>query len=197
MPYRLDNVSESKDKMNFTEFNNLLIDARAGSHAAECHGFLSGYLCVTDSISSDTVRHFLLADMDNNEADRCEQKISELANEISSGLSSEEFGFELLLPEEDSDLVQRSEALIQWCEGFLSGLGTAGITDPDILSLECRELINDLNKICQLDLDDLKNSGNDDESAFFELTEYVRIGATTLHDELRNKRQNINNITIH
>ena len=183
--------------MNFAELNDLLIEAHAGTRAAECHGFLSGYLCVVDSVSSEIYKQFLLANMDKQFSERCEHKISELADEISSGITSSDFSFELLLPGDETGLSERSEALVQWCEGFLSGLGTAGITDPDILSAECRELIQDLYQICRLDLDEINNNGSDEESAFTELSEYVRIGAITLYEEFRQKRLESGQVTIH
>lgn len=171
--------------MNYKELDNLLIDANAGSRAAECHGFLCGYLCVNDNMQEDTFRRYLLADMTDQQMFlECYKLIAELAGEVYLKIASEDFTLELLLPDDSSPLTERSEALIHWCEGFLSGLGVAGVTDFDLLSFECRELIHDLYKICRLDADEISNDGAEEEAAFSELTEYIRMGAMLLHVEL-------------
>ena len=50
--------------MNFDELNRLLNDARCGTRAAECHGFLCGYLCIYNELQEEVVKSCLLADVD-------------------------------------------------------------------------------------------------------------------------------------
>lgn len=171
--------------MNYKELDDLLIDARSGSRAAECHGFMCGYLCVYDTMQEDTFRKYLLAEMSDQEMfAECYRQMNELAAEVYLKIASEDFTLELLLPDETAPLNERSLALVHWCEGFLSGLGVAGVMDFDLLSFECRELIQDLYKICRLDADEINVEGNEQEAAFNELTEYVRMGAMLLHVEM-------------
>jgi len=171
--------------MNYKELDNLLIEAGTGSRAAECHGFLCGYLCVNDSMQEKMIRKYLLADMDDQLMfAECCKYINELAAEVCQEIASVDFTLELLLPDETSPLSERSTALIEWCEGFLSGLGIAGVTDFDLLSFECRELVHDLYKICRLDADDINDCGEEEEAAFTELIEYVRMGAMLLYVEM-------------
>ena len=170
--------------MNFRELDNLLIDARAGSRAAECHGFLCGYFCVNRQPQEDTFKKYLLADtMDEDMFARCYKKIVELAEEVNNRISADDYSLQLMLPDDNSSIGERGAALIQWCEGFLSGLGIGGLTGLDLLSIESREVIEDLYKICRLDVDDMGDEGEEEESAFTELTEYVRMGAILLHEE--------------
>jgi uncharacterized protein YgfB (UPF0149 family) len=171
--------------MNYKELDNLFMDAGTGSRAAECHGFLCGYLCVNDNLQDDTFRKYLLADMDDQQmCEECCKQINELASEVCQKIASVDFTLELLLPDESSPLSERSAALIEWCEGFLSGLGIAGVTDFDLLSFECREHVQDLYKICRLDVDEINDCGEEEEAAFTELIEYVRMGAMLLHVEM-------------
>ena len=172
--------------MNFNELNNLLIDAKAGSHAAECHGFLCGYLCLVKEVKADTFRRYLFAEMADPEMlNECSKKVGELATEVMAAISAQNFTLELFLPDDNCPLNERGAALVRWCEGFLSGLGIAGLLEFDLLSDEGREVIQDLYKICRLDVDDLAEEGEDEESAFMELTEYVRMGAILLHEEFQ------------
>ncbi len=183
--YRIENWTN----MNFRDLDNLLIDGRAGSRAAECHGFLCGYLCVSDRIQGNVLRHFLLADRNEDDLqEECYSRLLELAEDVGEKISADDYGLELLLPDDTIPLHERGAALVQWCEGFLSGLGVAGLTDFDLLTHECRELIQDFFKICRLDAADMQGHGETDEAAFMELTEYVRMGAILLHDEMHRPR---------
>lgn len=171
--------------MNFRDFDNLLMDSRAGSRAAECHGFLCGFFCVNQYPQADTFKKYLLADtMDQEMFVKCYEKIVELADEVNTKISAGDYSLQLMLPDDNSPMSERGTALIQWCEGFLSGLGIGGLTGLELLSIESREVIEDFYKICRLDVDDMDEGGEDEESAFTELTEYVRMGAILLHEEL-------------
>lgn len=171
--------------MNFSELNNMLIESGAGCRAAECHGFLCGYLCVAGQPSVAVFEQYLFADsMDTDCPAEYRAVLIELAKEVRAGLESESFTLRLLLPDEDTPLDERSEAFIQWCESFLSGLGVAGLTELELLSVESREVIQDIHKICRLDLEAMSGNADEEERAFTELTEYVRMGAMLLHEEL-------------
>ena len=170
--------------LNFEDLNKLLVDARTGSCAAGCHGFLCGYLCINNNVEEDMFRKFLLADTaDDVTYDQCCAQIAELAVDINAQISSSDFELRLLLPDDDRPLIERSIALTQWCQGFLSGLGVAGMVDTGSISAESRELIDDFYKICRLNADEIKGSGEEEESALIELIEYVRMGAIMIHDE--------------
>ncbi len=172
--------------INFNELNNLLSSAACGSRAAECHGFLCGYLCVRSEIEDDVLKECLMADLEDNEAvSQCLEQLSLMACSIIDEIGSDTFALGLLLPADDASLADRSAALTDWCGGFLSGLGAAGITDFDLLSYECREVIQDLYKICRLDTDNVENGDEGNEASLMELIEYVRMGAILVHDELR------------
>lgn len=184
--------------MNYQELNNLLVDAKTGSSASECHGFVCGYLCICNTLSKDVFLNFLNTDTgDGNYLDIYGTEISKLVEDVNLALASDEFTLAILLPEGDSPLVERSEAFVRWCEGFLSGLVSGGLTEFNLLTVESREVIQDMYKICRLDVDDIKAGGEDEETAFMELTEYVRVGVILLHDELHRKNTGYMSEVIH
>ena len=172
--------------MNFDELEQLLIDARCSTRAAECHGFLCGYLCINNDLREDVVRNCLLADGDVAVMScTCLDGLKALATDVHDQISSADFTLQLLLPDDSRSLRERGASFIQWCEGFLSGLGAAGVVKFYALSSEGRELLDDLYKICRLDPDDMNDAGEDEESALTELIEYVRMGAMLIHEEIR------------
>jgi len=172
--------------MDFAELNQLLSDSAAEHRAAECHGFLCGYLAVRDNIPDNVLKDCLLNDINVAEMSLCLRELRQLAESVTKQINSEHFGLNLLLPEERVALPERGAALTEWCEGFLSGLGIAGMSDFDMLSCECREVVQDMVKICRLDIQDIQDASEEDESALTELVEYARMGAILLHDELHN-----------
>lgn len=185
--------------MNFNELNHLLGQSASGNGASECHGFLCGYLCVRDHLEESVLRECLMAETEESEmSSQCVGKLMHFAGTINQDIASEDFSLRLMLPPDSAPLNERSNALIQWCSGFLSGLGVAGITDFELLSPQCRELIQDLYKICRLDLDNIAEDSESDESALTELIEYVRMGAIMVHDELRSHtEQRPDSIKLH
>lgn len=87
----------------------------------------------------------------------------------------------LLLPDDDSPLVQRLQALSQWCQGFLSGFGSHAAQLK--LSERAEEILNDLIAISQLDAEENLSADNSDEASYMHLTEYLRVTPVLLYTE--------------
>ncbi len=171
--------------LEFSELEELLLRFHIGMGAAEAHGFLSGYLCVSETLTEDVLREYLLSDSaaESLPVEDCLVALSALAEEVSEQMKSPEFGFQLLLPDERHSILYRSDALAEWCQGFLSGLGAVGTSNWQGLSAECHEMLEDLYKICRLSADEEQEEDEDAELALTELFEYVRMGTLLLHDE--------------
>ena len=98
----------------------------------------------------------------------------------------EDFAFALWLPDDDEPLEERTVALARWCSGFLAGLGSGG--QLEALSEEAREAIGDLQEIARAELTAPGSAGSqneEDESAYAEIVEYVRVVALVLHEDFR------------
>jgi hypothetical protein len=66
-------------------------------------------------------------------------------------LVSPDFGFDLLLPDAELPVVERGDALMSWCRGFLGGFGlSAGAKPP--LSEESQDALGDLARLAASDL---------------------------------------------
>lgn len=152
--------------------------------AAESHGMLCGMLCNPEPFDGDAwLRHVLgyapaqrLSDLPQTHA-----LLTMVAATIHALQDDEQFGFDLLLPDETTALPTRTEALGAWCRGFLSGFGLHGAGVK--LNAEGREFLRDLYKIGQVSV--LDAQGEEAERAFFEVCEYTRMGAMMLHEEFR------------
>lgn len=92
-----------------------------------------------------------------------------------------EYGFVLLLPDNDASMTERSGALFDWCRGFLGGFGLAAGAAPN-LSEESRDALTDLAKFAATSPQD--EGDEEDEQALTELEEFVRIVALSLHGDV-------------
>ncbi|MBL4852339.1 MAG: UPF0149 family protein [Gammaproteobacteria bacterium] len=96
-------------------------------------------------------------------------------------LSDMNYDFSPLLPADSESIASRTQALSLWCQGFLFGLSVSGLKTLDALSESSREIVEDFSAIAQLA--EQFEEGEDEESAYMELVEYLRVGTFTLADE--------------
>jgi predicted dienelactone hydrolase len=88
---------------------------------------------------------------------------------------------------DDAPIGDRASALGQWCQGFLYGLGSRPLPDPESLPEQVGEIVRDLTSITQVGVDD-SESDESNEQAYLELVEFVRVGAQLLFEELARYR---------
>jgi uncharacterized protein YgfB (UPF0149 family) len=167
----------------YDEFERVLRDARALPEPAEAHGTLAGALCSSrDYGLIEWLREILPDDSPEEQA----LQSSVLQNVYSSmvgTLAGNDADFEPLLPDDESPLAQRADALSQWCQGFLYGLGSGNTSDPGQVSVEAAEIIRDFTEITHVGVDsDEENEEN--EVAYAEVVEFVRVGVQLLFSEL-------------
>lgn len=145
--------------------------------AAESHGLLCGLLCMRaeDARGLWTRRTF----DDETAGDPPPAPLDRLYDETLQQLDDTSFDFQLLLPDDDElDLAGRTAALADWCNGFAFGVAASG-RDADRLPEESREFLYDVARIAQAEA----AAEEDDEAAFAEVTEYVRMGALLTRTE--------------
>jgi len=146
---------------------------------SELHGGLSGWL---SGGGEKDPKHWLQTVLaDDSPLDWPEQgPLDRLFQATVSQLSAPDFGFNLLLPDADASLWERSQSLFAWCRGFVGGFGLA-IGDRQVLSEEGQDVLSDL---VRLSAEDGQIEGDEeDELALVELEEFVRVAALLLHAE--------------
>ena len=98
------------------------------------------------------------------------------------GSTIQDQGFEPLLPPADTALEHRADALVDWCRGFLGGLGLAGVSREHGLSADGAEILSDFGTIAGTRFE--YADGEEDESALTEVIEFIRVGVLLLHAEI-------------
>ncbi|MBK1692450.1 UPF0149 family protein [Ectothiorhodospira mobilis] len=158
--------------------------AGAAAGAAEVHGTLCGLLTANlGSGAGAWLREILPPDAGGQGEAAPPQALAALFEATRTQLADALLSFDLLLPPDDSDLERRVEALGLWCQGFLYGLALAGVGEPRTLPQDSAEIVRDLSEIARtgFSLDDQE----EDEAAFQEIHEYVRVGVLLVSEELQ------------
>jgi uncharacterized protein YgfB (UPF0149 family) len=153
--------------------------------AAELHGSLSGFLCAGGRADAKGWLSALALDaLAEAIADGGEREVFDrLYRECRRELDDPELVFGPLLPDDDeASLSERSAALVDWCRGFVGGLGLAGTDLEQVLSEEANEVLTDLSRIARTDVEEANDPEGEDD--YTEVVEYVRVGAMLLRHEL-------------
>jgi yecA family protein len=188
-------MTVSEHLIDFARIDTLFRHLGLNLDAAECHGALCGLLCATDAVKGSAWVNQVLAgrlDLPEQEAPPVQSGAGDedhtllliLYKDTAGQLDDPEYGFALLLPDDDQPLPQRVEALSHWCQGFLLGLGLGGIKDRSGLPGDTHEVMQDFVEISRLSPGE-PGAGNEDETAFAEVVEYVRMAVLLVYEELR------------
>jgi hypothetical protein len=171
---------------DFDEIEQALSQAGAHMRAAEAHGMLCGIICSGGQLSGPSWQEEVLAGSDpqNLLVVEATATLAKLAQHTLQAFESESFALELLLPDDTQSLAQRTTALAQWCQGFYMGLSMGGISDIQALPEDSREVLQDMVDVAQLEGDE-SVEGEEDEAAYAEVVEYVRMGVLLVREELR------------
>jgi uncharacterized protein YgfB (UPF0149 family) len=166
----------------YDEFERVLRDARALPEPAEAHGTLAGALCSSSDYGLLEWLHEILPDDSPDEDALQSSVLQNVYNTMVSTLAGNEADFTPLLPDDESPLSERADALSLWCQGFLYGLGSGPASDPAKVSTEAGEIIRDLTEITHVGVE-AEEQNEENEVAFAEVVEFVRVGVQILFVE--------------
>jgi uncharacterized protein YgfB (UPF0149 family) len=167
-----------------------LLAAGAATDPSELHGSLCGY--IAGGGRADASDWLQRLHIEAEAAAAADTVLDSLRTATLAQFRAEDFGFEVLLPEDDAPLAERADALVGWCRGFLGGFGLAG-TPQGAMSADAAEALEDIGRIAASDLS--YDGSESDEDALAEIVEFVRVIPLLLHADCvqaaqRRKRAN-------
>ena len=188
-------MSDTEHLIDFASIDQLFQQRGLSLDPAECHGSLCGLLCASDAVKGAAWVNQVLAGslnlpvtdtppLQGSAEGKDHTLLLILYKDTAGHLDDPEYGFSLLLPDDDAPLAQRVEALSHWCEGFLFGLSLGGIQDQTTLPGDSHEVLRDFVEISRLGHGE-SDDGNEGETAFAEIVEYVRMAVMVVYEELR------------
>jgi uncharacterized protein YgfB (UPF0149 family) len=158
---------------------------RLGTAASpsELHGVVAGMLCGAGRIEESALLEVL--DLPSGtDLVSAAPWLEDLLRQTRERLSDPLFRFAPLLPPDDRPLDARSEALGEWCSGFLCGVALVGVSELSTLASDAQEYLRDVSEIARASRDSVTEGADEDEAAFAELVEYLRTGAMLMAENL-------------
>ena len=168
---------------------------RCGSHwsGAQAHGLLCGRLATAGTAAALPWRDQIFEGVDAANALRseCESMLDSLLQTTWQQLAERQSEFELLLPDDADDASLRAQALAHWSEGFLHGLVSEKQNEALTAKLQnepLSDMIRDLLEITRASVDE-EDDEEENELAYTEIVEYVRVAAQLAYEELADVRE--------
>lgn len=172
---------------NYDDLQRLLEDLESLNTASETHGVLCGLL-LARGVEQDAWMQHLIGAAENVPGEDLQAEIETLLQQLYRAtvtqLDDPEFGFYLLLPADQAVLQERADALAKWCEGFIYALGLGGVGEDALNDEDLKEFLANMSEISHARAEQ-EDEDNDEEQAYVELVEYVRMGVLLASTELQ------------
>ena len=182
-----DNCTMSvNQELDYYSVDDALARARTSMDPSDCHGLLAGLICAAGFADPSVWMAEVFEDYNPKDKPQAEafRLVQALYEDELARMNSPDLDFSLLLPDDEDALRDRVASLGSWCGGFLSGLGLGGVQEQAQLPEEISELIDDFAQITRVDFD-LDSPDEEEQAAFEEVVEYVRIGVLFVNEELQ------------
>lgn len=149
-------------------------------HPSQVHGLICGILC--GQTDSQPAWQSLITGEESTP--KTHELLQAMYDSSAKQLKDFLFELQLLLPDDKELLPIRAEALTLWCQGFLTGLKLVNIPIVDREPGEMTEAITDIIEIAKMNYEEVIAS-EEDENAYVELVEYVRMAVILIYQDLR------------
>lgn len=169
--------------IDFETLQQALDGLDASADAAEAHGMLCALLVGNGALALWLAQ--ILESIPESGDVLARERIELLGGlyrDTRNQMNDEALEFELMLPAENENFALRLAALSSWCEGFVYGLGAAGLAGGEGLDDEARECLSDLIEISKLRDDE--EGGDEAELQFTQIAEHVRMAALLINELL-------------
>lgn len=169
---------------SFDRMADIFVSLAALGSPAELHGMTCGRLCGGSRYSEQEWIQSALDFLDTAQQPGPEaaEALTSLYQATLQQLGDDEFGIQLLLPGDDVEMPQRILALSHWCQGFLTGFGTSGVSADTSLSSETADALRDFAAFVQISPE--TEEDEDSETDYLEIVEYIRLAALSIFLEL-------------
>ena len=173
--------------MSYSDLNSIILQKDAADSAAEVHGIAVAMLCLNkDTEASDWINEAFSEGSSLLQEDKV--GLNDLFDQTKELMESDEFVFDLFLPDDDETLALRCTALKQWCQGFLFGMGRVQ-TSSDWPG-DVDEVLKDIIEFTKLDAEMAEDDAEEAENDLMEIQEYLRAAVMLIRSELNPAVQN-------
>lgn len=171
---------------NYREFVDSVAILGLPISGSELHGLLCGYLCAGAASEGERYIRALMVNQNDAAQRAAILAVFHLFATSQQQLTSQDFAFQLLLPEDDLSLTTRAQAFSEWCGGFIQGISTVGVGLDGLEDDEASDAMQHLQDFALLDCESL-TVDEEDERALVEVSEYARLAVLHIFHELQKK----------
>ena len=174
------------ETIDYDIFKDVLHDLNTDDTISSAHGILCGFACVKPDVTIDNWLGEVLVNIDLNNLNEKEAfgRLAEIFNNTNEQLADPTLNFSLLIADDSHTLREQAHTLVEWCQGFLVGLGLSEVQASDEAVLE---MIKDISEISQLDAELLENEDNAED--LNEIVEFVRMAVLLIQETLQPSKQ--------
>lgn len=178
------------ETITFSELQLALHRGDADYDVAESQAIACGMLVVNTAADKLVWVKLLVGDIEaENKAQHAAiALLGKLFEQTKCQLQDSNLEFNVMIPEDDATLVDRVNAIQEWCHGFLLGVSLSGVKDHSSLPEDTRDLLADFASIGSsgdFDFDEEEDEDSESEEALIEIVEYLRMGALLINEELQ------------
>jgi len=172
--------------IDYDIFKDVLHGLNTDDTISSAHGILCGFACVKPDVTIDNWLGEVLVNIDLNNLREKEAfgRLAEIFNNTNEQLADPTLSFTLLIADDSHTLREQAHTLVEWCQGFLVGLGLSEVQASDE---EVIEMIKDISEISQLDSELLESEENEED--FSEIVEFIRMGVLLIQETLQPSKQ--------
>lgn len=178
-------VSEAQHVLaDYEQLSNDLAILELNLDPAELHGMVTGLIAGGASEQAEAYLRSLTMNKSGSRYHQAMNALFSIYTITHTCLYNFDFNFQLLLPHDEDTLRNRLFAFTTWMQGFLKGLDMSGLCLEDFDSEETIEVLQHLEDFADMDIDNLEDN-EQDEQAYVDITEYVRLAVMQLFCDLQ------------
>ncbi len=185
----------SNVSLSYEHLSDELVSLELPIDVSELHGILTGCLVFGGQFQAENYLRSLLVNKTGAAYRQANNALFALISVTHTWLVNFGFEFKLILPSTE-DLLTRVAGFNRWCQGFLEGFDMGGINIDDIESEDVLEILQHIDEFSQMNAEDFEYEDDEDEKAFLEITEYVRLAVLQILCDL-NEQGRENQEPIH
>ena len=170
-----------RDDAFYEQFQALLNESIPDCSPAEVQGMLTGLVCAGETDAQFKSWGVLLVETgpENPAHGRTQDALCALMAVTQKDLGGKDFSFRPLLPLDTDPVLERTQAMAQWCHGFGTGFHWNGRVEPGHLETDAQDAINDIAELAQVDT---VSAASSDDDALIELEEYLKVAVQLIFE---------------
>ena len=167
---------------DFDEIADHLLEQGALLSPSQIHGCLSGALAAGAQDDGEVGLDALAQALDLMAHGELADELMRLYQVTGIAIRDDEFTYDLLMPDDETEVGVRVEALGSWCNGFLAGVAHVGSRTDSEWSADSKEILEDVAEMALVAIGP-GESEEESEASYIEIIEYLRIAVLNLYFE--------------